>query len=83
MMPFVLEHHPRANADGYVLAGHFHPGVLVVGELLPCFVVGAEVAILPAFGEFPGPAIVGPSETDLVYAIADDSVIPLRKGPES
>lgn len=82
LSPFVLDHHPRAHADGYVLAGHVHPGVRVVGERLPCFVVGAEVATLPAFGEFTGLAIVNTSETDLVYAIADESVIKLRN-PDS
>lgn len=77
MTPFVLDHHPRASADGYVLAGHVHPGVRVVGERLPCFVVGAEVAILPAFGEFTGLAMIEIAETDSVYAIAENSVIRL------
>lgn len=81
-MPFVLDHHPRASADGYVLAGHVHPGVRVVGERLPCFVFGAEVAILPAFGEFTGLAMLDTTETDSVYAIAEDCVIKLRN-PES
>ena len=84
MSPFVLDHHPRASADGYVLSGHVHPGVRVVGERLPCFLVGAEVAILPAFGEFTGLAIVHPAQGSSVYAIADDCVIELRnpEGPE-
>lgn len=82
MTPFVLEHHPRASAEGYVLAGHVHPGVRVVGERLPCFVFGAEVAVLPAFGEFTGLAMLDTTATDSVYAIAEDCVIKLRN-PES
>lgn len=77
MTPFVLDHHPRASKDGYVLAGHVHPGVRVVGERLPCFLVGAKVATLPAFGEFTGLAMIASAETESVYAIAEDSVIQL------
>ena len=77
MEPFVLDHHPRAHADGYVIAGHVHPGVRVIGERLPCFLVGAEVAVLPAFGEFTGLAIVHPVEGDRVYVIAEDCVLEL------
>jgi DNA ligase-associated metallophosphoesterase len=80
MSPFVLDHHPRASDDGYVLAGHVHPGVRVYGagrqmEKLPCFWFGAAVGILPAFGDFTGLAIVEPEERDSVYAIADQTVI--------
>jgi len=82
MSPFVLDHHPRPSADGYVLSGHVHPGVHVVGERLPCFLVGSEVAILPAFGEFTGLAMVGSVETNTIYAIAEDSVLKLRNRGE-
>ena len=78
MSPFVLDHHPRVNASGYVLAGHIHPGVRVVGERLPCFSVGRDVAVLPAFGEFTGLAIISPVEGDRIFAIAEDCVIELR-----
>lgn len=82
MSPFVLHHHPQPSAEGYVLAGHVHPGVRVYGtgrqtERMPCFLVGSDVAILPAFGEFTGLANIEPSEGDAVYAIAEETVIPI------
>lgn len=84
MKPFVLDHHPRASSDGYVLSGHVHPGVRVFGpgrqmEKLPCFHFGASVGILPAFGDFTGLAIVEAEEGDAVYAIAEEIVIPVLR----
>lgn len=78
--PFVLSHHPRPSDRGYVLAGHVHPAVRLSGagrqsERLPCFVVGAEMAILPAFGDFTGFAENEPGDDDLAFAIADGCVI--------
>jgi uncharacterized protein len=80
MAPFVLDHHPRPSADGYVLAGHVHPGVRMYGAgrqslRLPCFFFGRDLAILPAFGDFTGLADVEPVEGDQVFAIADSSVL--------
>lgn len=90
MRPFVLDHHPRPSADGYVLSGHVHPGIRIYGagrqiEKLPCFHVGAAVAVLPAFGDFTGLAIVEPEVGDCVYAIAENAVVPIRhrKNPKS
>lgn len=82
MSPFVLDHHPRPSDLGYVLSGHVHPGVRIYGtarqmERLPCFLFGREVAVLPAFGDFTGLAIVEAEEGDSVYAIADQTVIPI------
>jgi DNA ligase-associated metallophosphoesterase len=81
--PFILDHHPRASADGYVLAGHVHPGIRLYGqgrqsERLPCFVIGKDIAILPAFGDFTGLAIVELTETDAIYAIADTAVLKVK-----
>jgi DNA ligase-associated metallophosphoesterase len=80
MQPFVLDHHPRPSDDGYVLSGHVHPGVRIFGagrqmEKLPCFYFGADVGILPAFGDFTGLAIVEAAIGDSLYAIADDTVL--------
>ena len=58
--PFALAHHPAAVEGLYVLAGHIHPCVTVRGrgrgnsERLACFWFGAQVGVLPAFGEFTG-----------------------------
>ncbi len=78
--PFILDHHPRASAEGYVLAGHVHPGVRIYGrgrqsERLPCFFIGENVGILPAFGDFTGLADISSSDNDEIYAIADATVI--------
>lgn len=80
MTPFVLDHHPRPSAEGYVLAGHVHPGIRMYGAgrqslRLPCFFFARDLAILPAFGDFTGLADVEPVEGDQVFAIADSSVL--------
>ena len=82
-MPFELEHHPRPPvAGGYVLAGHLHPAVRLVGrgrqrERLPCFLFGREGGILPAFGDFTGAAEVSPGPGDRVFVVAGDAVVPV------
>ena len=80
MPPFILAHHPKPREEGYVLAGHLHPAVRLSGKArqslrLPCFVFGAELATLPAFGDFTGLADIEPEIGDRVYAIADGGVI--------
>ena len=57
--PFALCHHPQKHTTHFVLAGHVHPVCRLYGRgrdslRLPCFVVDAQQAILPAFGEFTG-----------------------------
>jgi DNA ligase-associated metallophosphoesterase len=80
MPPFILAHHPKPRDEGYVLAGHLHPAVRLSGKgrqslRLPCFVFGAEVGTLPAFGDFTGLADIEPEAGDRVYAIAEHGVI--------
>jgi DNA ligase-associated metallophosphoesterase len=79
--PFTMRHHPDA-AEGYVLAGHIHPAVRLGGhgglrERLPAFIFGERVALLPAFGSFTGGATIVPADTDRVWVIADDTVLPI------
>ena len=81
--PFALAHHPVAVAGAYVLAGHVHPCAVLVGaarqrERLPCFWLGREVAVLPAFGEFTGCAEVEAREGDEVWVVAEDEVVRVR-----
>jgi uncharacterized protein len=57
--PFVLAHEPREDERGYVLCGHVHPGLTLVGaggvrERCAAMVVGERCAVLPAFGSFTG-----------------------------
>jgi DNA ligase-associated metallophosphoesterase len=78
--PFVLTHHPKSSAEGYVLAGHLHPGVRLVGrgrqrERLPCFWFGQTVGVLPAFGAFTGLATIISDPGDRVFVVADGSVL--------
>ena len=79
-LPFAYAHKPGAVPGAYVLAGHIHPGVLLSGagrqwERLPCFWFGANVGVLPAFGEFTGLAEVQPEPGDDVWVVAGDEVI--------
>ena len=78
--PFVLAHHPTSSPEGYVLAGHLHPGVALTGrgrmrERLPCFWLGRDCGVLPAFGDFTGLADVTPEPGDRVIAVADGALV--------
>ncbi len=79
--PFVLLHEPAGAGESYALAGHVHPAVRVgrgkLAEALPCVLFGRRVALLPAFGEFTGTAIVHPQPGDRVIVLADGELIPL------
>ncbi len=80
--PFTFVHQADLRSDSYVLSGHLHPAVHVSGpggqrERLPCFVVGREHAILPAFGSFTGHATRRPRTGERIYAIADEQVVML------
>lgn len=70
-----------------VLWGHWHPVVVLQGRArerfrLPCFVVGANHLLLPAYGAFTGGHVYTPSQDEAVYVIADQSVFKLP-GPAS
>lgn len=78
--PFVLTHHPDPRPEGYVLAGHLHPAVKLVGrgrqrEQLACFWFRPGLAVLPSFGDFTGSAVVEPLAGDRVFVVAADRVI--------
>ena len=78
--PFAFIHYPRAVADHYALAGHLHPAAVMTGparqrERLACFWFGADVAVLPAFGDFTGVAEVSAGPEDRVFVIAGEQVL--------
>ena len=78
--PFVFAHYPDARDEGYVLAGHLHPGYVLHGRgrqrlRLACFHFGPLVGVLPAFGEFTGLANVEMQSGDRCYVIAENEVI--------
>ncbi len=77
--PFALCHHPQPVPGAYVLAGHWHPCITLHGRArqrlrLPCFWLGAQVGVLPAFGAFTGMHPIDPQPGDRVFAIADEVV---------
>jgi uncharacterized protein len=81
--PFALCHYPEPRSQGYVLAGHWHPCVNLVGKAktrlrLPCFWLGDEqfrrVGILPAYGEFTGMHPIDQQPGDRVMVLAGDVV---------
>lgn len=75
---FALRHHPVPQPGRYVLAGHLHPAAWVGHGphrlRLPCFHLGAEVGVLPAFGGFTGMHPVQPQPGERVFVVADDAV---------
>jgi len=84
--PFALCHEPGSRQEGYALAGHLHPGVVLRGAggdrlRLPCFVVGNRAAILPAFGAFTGLATVRPEEGERVFVVGDGRVWAVPASP--
>ena len=74
-----LCHHPHARAGRYVLGGHLHPCTSVSGRAfdrlrLPCFWMGPDVGVLPAFGAFTGMHPIRRAACDRVFAVHDDGV---------
>ena len=86
--PFVMLHHPLTDAekqeeDGYVLCGHIHPGVSLVGRgrqsiTLPCFAFGKHQAILPSFGKFTGKVAILSRKADRVFGVLKNKVIAIN-----
>lgn len=77
--PWTLRHYPGQGA-GYVLCGHLHPAVKMRGAArqslrVPCFWVGSEQCVLPAFGGFTGGSVIPPASGDRVLLVADGRVI--------
>ncbi len=82
--PFRCIHEPPA-ADGgaFTLAGHLHPAVTLSGRgrdhvRLPCFVVGRERLVLPAFSAFTGGGGWEPAAGDRVFAVVESGVVKVR-----
>lgn len=79
--PFLACHRLQKPRTGYALCGHVHPAVRIAsaGESarLPCFVIGRERAILPAYGRFTGMADVAPAHHDRIVAIAGEALFEL------
>jgi uncharacterized protein len=82
--PFAFVHDPDREAPHYAIGGHIHPAVRLVGrgrqrERLPCFWFRESSAVLPAFGDFTGNAIVNPRRSDgLMVVVGESDVVRLE-----
>lgn len=80
--PFVLAHHPEPHADGYTLAGHVHPGVVVRDgwrkHRLPAFVFDRQVGMLPAFGTLTGLHETPPASGRRIVAVTPGGLLPVK-----
>ncbi|HGM5580667.1 TPA: ligase-associated DNA damage response endonuclease PdeM [Pseudomonas putida] len=82
LSPFALQHEPTAHPEHPVIAGHVHPACMLRGRgrqrlRLPCFVMDAQVSLLPAFGEFTGGWTIEPRAGARLFLAGDDRVWPL------
>ena len=82
LAPFVLCHEPATPRTGHALCGHVHPGVRIDSDAhesvrLPCFVLGRQRTLLPAFGRLTGLAIVAPARGETIIAIAGSRLFAL------
>lgn len=76
------DEHSAVGAMDFVVAGHVHPVIVMRGRArervrLPCFVVGQNRLLLPAYGSFTGGHVITPSAGESIYVIADQSVFKL------
>lgn len=78
--PFALHHEPAIDARGYVLCGHIHPAARLGPLRLPCFWLGEQTGVLPAFSVFTGSVVVHPEPADRIYAVAENLVAPCHRG---
>lgn len=77
---FLFTHHPEERNGLFNFCGHIHPAIRIRGSgkqslRLPCFFKKQYQMILPAFGEFTGAHTLKPEKQDVVYALADGTVI--------
>ena len=80
--PFALQHEPQPHADRHVLAGHVHPVYRPNGRgrqslRLPCFRLGGDISLLPAFGAFTGGYLVEQDDDCRIFVIGDDEIWPV------
>lgn len=76
--PFVFLHEPEDPAEGYGIAGHWHPVTRLRGMGdAPVFWARAGCIVLPAFGSFTDGMEAAPEPGDQLYAVSPRAVQPL------
>lgn len=73
----------RKPSDSFVFSGHLHPAVRLFGSgrqhlRVPCFWLGENGLVLPAFGSFTGYATISPKKKDRVFAVTEQSIIEIN-----
>ena len=72
---------PAGENPLHFISGHIHPGVVLSGRArqylkVPCFIIGENYIILPAFSEFTGlDTMSGYTTNSRVFAIAQDQLV--------
>ncbi len=75
-------HEPPSStpSNTYTFCGHLHPAVRMQGSAqqslrLPCFWMGSDIGVLPAFGEFTGSHTIQPKKGDRLFVVAANSIV--------
>jgi DNA ligase-associated metallophosphoesterase len=78
--PFVFQHEPDADAEGFVWCGHIHPVVRIGGRRsvrVPCFHLDPGCGVLPAFSVFTGGGRLTVTAQTRRFGVADGAVWPV------
>lgn len=80
--PFYIAHDDALHEQHYVIHGHIHPGISMRGGArsgtLPCFCIGMQSMILPAFGRFTGCMRIDPARYSHVYVVGEEKVLQVK-----
>jgi len=81
---YAFAHAPAPTPGAYTWAGHLHPMFRVRGRgdslRLPCFHLGPEIGVLPAFGTFTGGVLARAARGDRVFVVAGEAVVGVPVG---
>jgi len=71
--------HVDDDSDEFQISGHVHPGIRLKGGakqtlVLPCFYFSKKKALMPAFGEFTGLAVIKPKKEDRIWVVAENKL---------
>lgn len=71
--------HESLGVQPFEVAGHVHPGIVLQGKgrqrlRLPCFAMGPQTLLLPAFGKFTGLAVQKPEKNWIYFPITAEMV---------